>query len=236
MGMPTSIATRWGWRALFGCLLAATFIAVGGPGPARAGDDGAQNSEEEGDFIDRAFRGVLEGIGLKRNAPPAINYHERSPLVVPPTRDLPPPQKATRAAPDPAWPQDKDMAPRKVAKNKPIKQGTEAEEEDMRQLRPDELGGRKPSSGKRTAEGPAPDTTGQQLTPGQLGFQGFSLGKLFDRTPEEVPFKEEPTRGTLTDPPIGLRTPSPKYSYGTKNKMDPDKNGPLDRGAVGSNE
>ena len=104
------------------------------------------------------------------------------------------------------------MAPRKVAKNKPIKQGTEAEEEDMRQLRPDELGGRKPS-GQRTADGsPPPDTTGQQLTPGQLGFQGFSLGKLFDRKPEEVPFKEEPTRGTLTDPPVGLRTPSPKYS------------------------
>ena len=85
-------------------------------------------------------------------------------------------------------------------------------------------------------EGPAPDTTGQQLTPGQLGFQGFSLGKLFDRKPEEVPFKEEPTRGALTDPPVGLRTPSPKYSYGTKNKMDPDKNGPLDRGAVTNNE
>ncbi|MFZ0123305.1 MAG: hypothetical protein WAL48_03850, partial [Xanthobacteraceae bacterium] len=187
-------------------MLAATFIAVSSTGPARAGDDETQNAEE-GDFIDRAFRGVLEGIGLRKDAPPAINYHERSPLVVPPTRDLPPPQKATRAAPDPAWPQDKDKAPRKVAKNKPIKQGTEAEEEDMRQLRPDELGGRKPSSGKRTAEGPAPDTTGQQLTPGQLGFQGFSLGKLFDRTPEEVPFKEEPTRDTLTDPPIGLRTP-----------------------------
>jgi hypothetical protein len=235
MGMPTTIATRWGWRALFGCLLAATFIVVSGAGPVRAGDDETQNAEE-GDFIDRAFRGVLEGIGLRKDAPPAINYHERSPLVVPPTRDLPPPQKATRAAPDPAWPQDKDMAPRKVAKNKPIKQGTEAEEEDMRQLRPDELGGRKPS-GRRTADGsPAPDTTGQQLTPGQLGFQGFNLGKLFDRKPEEVPFKEEPTRGALTDPPVGLRTPSPKYSYGTKNKMDPDKNGPLDRGAVTNNE
>jgi len=221
-------------------MFATTFIAVSGTPPARAGDDQTQNAEEEdGDFIDHAFRGVLEGIGLQRSAPPAINYHERSPLVVPPTRDLPPPQKVTRAAPDPAWPQDKDMAPQRKAAKKVVKQGTEAEEEDMRQLRPDELGGRKPT-GKRTATadgGPAPDTTGQQLTPSQMGFQGInSLGKMFDRTPEEVPFKEEPERSALTDPPTGLRTPSPKYSYGTKNRMDPEKNGPLDRGAMGSNQ
>ena len=48
--------------------------------------------------------------------------------------------------------------------------------------------------------------------------------------------KEEPERSALTDPPTGLRTPSPKYSYGTKNRMDPEKNGPLDRGAMGSNQ
>jgi hypothetical protein len=235
MGMPATIAER-GWRALFGCLLAASVIGFGSTGPVRAGDDEAQNAEEKGDFIDQAFRGVLEGIGLRKDAPPAISYHERSPLVVPPTRDLPPPQKATRAAPDPAWPKDKDIAPRKVAKGKPIKQGTEAEEEDMRQLRPDELGVRRPSSTRTAAGGPAPDTTGQQLTPGQLGFQGWDFNKVFSRAPEEVPFTEEPSRGTLTDPPAGLRTPSPKYSYGTKNKMEPEKNGVLDRGAMGNNQ
>src|SRR5262249_32816254 len=114
---------------------------------------------------------------------------------------------------------------------------TEVEEEDMRQLRPDELGARKPS-GQRTADGsgPAPDTTGQQLTPGQMGFQGWDFGKMLSRTPEEIPFKEEPTRGGLTDPPVGLRTPSPKYSYGSKNKMEPEKNGQLDRGAMNNNQ
>ena len=39
-----------------------------------------------------------------------------------------------------------------------------------------------------------------------------------------VEFKEEPSRGTLTDPPAGLRTPSPKYTYGTKNTLEKDKN------------
>jgi hypothetical protein len=218
-------------------MLALTLITAYGPSPARAGDDEAQNGdEEEGDFIDKAFRGVLHGIGLQNSTAPGINYHERSPLVVPPTRDLPPPQKATRAAPDPAWPQDKDMNPKKVAKKKESKPASEAENEDMRQLRPDELGVRKPSGQRTASGGAAPDTTGEQLTPGQLGFKGFNLGKMFDRTPEEIPFSEEPSRGALTDPPEGLRTPSPKYSYGTKNKMEPDKNGPADQAVGSSNQ
>ncbi len=54
-----------------------------------------------------AFDGILKGIGLKHETDPksAINYTERSPLVVPPTRDLPPP--STQAAvPAPDWPTD----------------------------------------------------------------------------------------------------------------------------------
>jgi hypothetical protein len=220
-------------------MLAAAFLAASGAAPARAADDEAQNSEDDGgDWIDtKIFRGILQGLGLKNSTAPGINYHERSPLVVPPTRDLPPPTKSTSAAPDPAWPKDRDLTPRKVAKKKESKPASEAETEDMRQLRPEELGARKPPEKRTSTAGePAQDTTGQQLTPNQLGFGGFNLGKMFDRTPEEVPFKEEPTRSTLTEPPVGLRTPSPKYSYGTKNTMEPTKNGVLDRGALQSNQ
>jgi hypothetical protein len=237
LGMPATLVKRWGWRALFASMLALTLVTAYSAAPARAGDDETQNAdEEEGDLIDKAVRGVLNGIGLKNTSAPGINYHERSPLVVPPTRDLPPPQKASRAAPDPAWPQDKDMNPKKVAKKKESKPASEAENEDMRQLRPDELGVRKPSGQHTASDGPARDTTGEQLSPSQLGFQGFNLGKMFDRTPEEIPFVEEPTRGALTDPPEGLRSPSPKYSYGTKNKMEPDKNGPADIAAGSRNQ
>jgi hypothetical protein len=214
-----------------GCALVATFFAAGSARPAWAGDDQAENSDDGEDWIDtKIFKGILSGLGLKNTVEPGINYHERSPLVVPPTRDLPPPQKAGTALPTAAaWPKDKDMTPKKVVKKKESKPAGEAEEEDMRQLRPDELGVRRPE-GQRTATAgaPAPDTTGQQLTPKQLGFEGFSVTKMFDRTPEEVKFKEEPTRGALTDPPVGLRTPSPKYTYGTKNTMEPTKNGPAD--------
>jgi hypothetical protein len=235
--MPAIIANRWGWRALLGCALAAAFIAASSAGPAWAADDQAENNEEDGDWIDtKIVKGILHGLGLRNTTEPGINYHERSPLVVPPTRDLPPPQASRPALPDAAWPKDKDMTPKKVVKRKESKPASEAEQEDMRQLRPDELATRKPDNPKVSkSDGPAPDTTGQQLTPKQLGFQGWSLGKLFDRGPEVVEFKEEPSRGSLTDPPAGLRTPSPKYTYGVKNSMDPTKNGPNDQ-AVGQAE
>jgi len=201
-------------------------MAASSAGPAWAGDDQAQNSEEDGDWIDtKIVKGILHGLGLKNTTEPGINYHERSPLVVPPTRDLPTPQTSRSALPDPAWPKDRDMTPRKVVKRKDSKPVSEAEQEDMRQLRPDELATRKADQPKTSkTDGPARDTTGQQLTPSQLGSPGWSLGKLFDRGPEVVEFKEEPTRSSLTEPPAGLRTPSPKYTYGVKNSMDPTKN------------
>ena len=231
---------------LLACGFAACLMAAHGTRPARAGDSNAQSgnaaqnsnaqaSDEESaddDWIDtKIFRGILNGIGLKNTVEPGINYHERSPLVVPPTRDLPAPQAAA-PPPDGAWPKDRDMTPRKVVTRKrSTKQGSDAESEDMRQLRPEELAGPKPT--KRTADaGPQsdPDGRAQQLTPSQLGFQGFNLNptKWFDRGPDVVEFKEEPSRGTLTDPPAGLRTPSPKYTYGTKNSLEPTKNGPAD--------
>jgi hypothetical protein len=248
-GMP-SITTRWGWRALLACGFAACLIAAHSTLPARAGDNNAENKNAENknapssdaqagdddnnadDWIDtKIVKGILNGIGLKNTVEPGINYHERSPLVVPPTRDLPAPQVAA-PQPNSAWPKDKDMTPRKVVtKKRESKPATEAEQEDMRQLRPDELRG--PKAAKRTANaGPQsdPDGRSQQLMPNQLGFQGFNLNptKWFDRGPDVVEFKEEPSRGTLTDPPAGLRTPSPKYTYGTKNALEPEKNGQHD--------
>ena len=66
-------------------------------------------------------------------------------------------------------------------------------------------------------------------------FENLSREQLRKKLGQPVEFKEEPSRGTLTDPPTGLRTPSPKYTYGTKNALEPTKNGPADT-AVGSAE
>ena len=53
-----------------------------------------------------------------------INYGERSPLVVPPTRDLPPPIAAARL-PSPDWPKDPDISKRA---------GSQGQEEEPQQL------------------------------------------------------------------------------------------------------
>jgi len=61
----------------------------------------------------------MQRLGLKA-APGSdgeINYMERAPLVVPPSRDLPPPA-AAGVAPAPDWPKDQPK-PRKNAKAKP---------------------------------------------------------------------------------------------------------------------
>ena len=191
-GMP-SITTRWGWRALLACGFAACLIAAHSTLPARAGDNNAENKNAENknapssdaqagdddnnadDWIDtKIVKGILNGIGLKNTVEPGINYHERSPLVVPPTRDLPAPQVAA-PQPNSAWPKDKDMTPRKVVtKKRESKPATEAEQEDMRQLRPDELRG--PKAAKRTADaGPQsdPDGRSQQLIAEPARFPGL---------------------------------------------------------------
>ncbi len=89
---------------------------------------------------------------------------------------------------------------------------------------------RRPSARPTRGPNPTPTVGASSSLPNQLGFQGFNLNptKWFDRAPDVVEFKEEPSRGTLTDPPTGLRTPSPKYTYGTKNALEPEKNGQHD--------
>lgn len=60
-----------------------------------------------------SFSKILQTIGLSKGADPDadINYTERSPLVVPPSRDLPPPAKDA-AVPAPDWPTDPVKRPR----------------------------------------------------------------------------------------------------------------------------
>lgn len=63
----------------------------------------AQTNGSDGSVLDKMMRTI--GIKRQPDAESAINYTERSPLVVPPTRDLPPP--GTEAAvPTSDWPTD----------------------------------------------------------------------------------------------------------------------------------
>ncbi len=190
--------------------------------------DAADDDEAE-DTVDTKFMlNFLTNLGLRQGNEPGIDYHERSPLVVPPTRDLPKPETNSAAVANPAWPKDPDIQQTKKVKRE-RKNTVAAEEEDMRQLRPDELKSqRSRTASTSSSAGPAPNpdaTRANQMSPSQLGFKGFSWNwkSFFDKEGTTIPFEKEPDRTSLTDPPPGLRTPSSKYQYGSKGKLEPTR-------------
>jgi hypothetical protein len=85
-------------RAALGIVLAGIVAGVGAKA-ARAQTYGSDSGS--------GLNKVLQTIGLEKgpDADSGINYTERSPLVVPPTRDLPPPA-TNAAAPAPDWPSE----------------------------------------------------------------------------------------------------------------------------------
>jgi type IV secretory pathway VirB10-like protein len=219
---PASV--RWTLGCTLAAVLVNSFVVLGSATAVRAAED-----DEAEDTIDTKFmRNFLTNLGLRQGNEPGIDYHERSPLVVPPTRDLPKPEISGGATANPAWPKDPDVQRQKKVKRE-RKGTTQAEQEDMRQLRPDELAAqRSRTASTSAASGPVPNpdaTRASQMSPNQLGFTGFnwSWKGFWDKEGTSVPFVKEPERTTLTDPPPGLRTPSPKYQYGSKNKLEPTR-------------
>src|SRR5579871_1729861 len=89
-------------RACFGAAVGALTLVFAGTS-VRAGDDEAPKG---------MFDGVLSGIGV-RSGPP-IDYRERSPLVVPPKLDLPPPEDAAVQKKGADWPVDAAVKPRQL--------------------------------------------------------------------------------------------------------------------------
>ena len=105
------------WQALRrGLRLAVVAAGIGlvmTAGTARAGDD---EDEDDKTFEEKIIEGIMKGIGGTNMENQGIDYRERSPLVVPPKLDLPPPAGTTAdvKAP-PNWPKDPDDARRKAA-------------------------------------------------------------------------------------------------------------------------
>jgi hypothetical protein len=206
-------------RLALGCMLGAVLIVAGGIASAIAGDD----EEEEDNLPDvQLMRSILKGFGLQRGDN-TIEYHERSPLVIPPNRDLPPPESAAAAKPNtPNWPVDAEVKRRKVAAAAAKKVSSI---DESRALQPFEM---QPGGSGADVKGkaqPAPysdsTTTGAPLSPSQLGFNGWSFNDLFGNKPSSTTFTSEPARATLTEPPVGYRTPSPDQPYAVTSGAKP---------------
>lgn len=182
-------------------------------GAARAQDD-----DDDKTFEEKIIDGLMKGVGATNMDNSSIDYRERSPLVVPPKLDLPPPVSASTEVNAPNWPKDPDEEARKARKEARKKSKALTPWEAARPLTPSELNAAKTtaSSGSGNLDPLQPGVTSNPaLSPSQLGFDG-RFSSLFGGSKEEkAEFKGEPPREALTQPPAGYQTPSPNYAYGT---------------------
>jgi hypothetical protein len=198
---------------------------------ARAGDD----DEDDKTFEEKVIENVMKGIGATNMQNSDIDYRERSPLVVPPKIDLPPPTSASTEKAAPNWPKDPDEARRRadIAKRKKDKKNTRAADiesaEAARVLSPSELNaaGQRPTTtaaDARNSDSLKPgDTASNPLMPSDLGYSGGFMGMFKGNKSEATEFKQEPPRESLTQPPPGYQTPSSSFMYGTGPKESLNK-------------
>jgi len=191
-------------RSLRGVRLAAGVAALGTclvTGMARAED--AADGDELKDRFMRAFSldkiGEVTGLRKSEDQKAGIEYRERSPLVVPKSRDLPPPETGTPVATPTNWPHD------------PGANTT--------------VGTRKAKTTPTVVTTQQPGTS--ELPAGRGGGGGIDWGAISmpwtKKKAETVQFTGEPARETLTQPPAGYQTPSPDYAYGTNTEVQPEK-------------
>ena len=210
-------------RALRFAAIAVGIGLVMASGPARAADD---EEEDDQTFEEKIIEGIMRGMGGTNMENRGIEYRERSPLVVPPRLDLPPPASSSAEIMAPNWPKDPDVQRRKAAAAARKKENKDPREA-ARPLSPAELEVGRTAAPARTNNDPVQPGTSHHnpvLSPSQLGFTG-GLSNLFGggSKTETAPFKGEPTRETLTQPPPGYQTPSSNFAYGTGPKESLNK-------------
>ena len=211
-------ARRGLWLAL---KLSAVALGIGlvmSAGPVRAGDDG--DDDDDMTFEEKLIDNLMSGLGGKSMEKKGIEYRERSPLVVPPKLDLPPPASA-EATNAPNWPKDPDEKRRKEAiaqRKKGGRNGAAEYWKNAQPLSPAELNANKTAAAEKTTRDPvAPgsDVNHPTMSPAELGYTGGLWNMFSNNKNEAKPFTSEPPRQSLTEPPPGYQTPSSSYAYGT---------------------
>jgi hypothetical protein len=199
----------------------------------------AQNASEEELPSDTKFlRKLFKEFGMQMDGE-AVEFRERAPLVVPPSRDLPPPQSGDVTARNPAWPKDPDVRRRNeavttAASKARLRGAAEAMVEEGRALRPNELEvGRVAATNSGRVL--SPEEAARPMSPNDLGTKGlmdlFSFNKKGEAPAE---FTQEPPRSTLTEPPPGYQTPSSAQAYGPGTaRSEPAKPSTVTERAVG---
>jgi len=183
----------------------------------------AQQAADDDDdtFEQKIIKNILGGMGVDVGKP-GIEYRERSPLVIPPSLDLPAPASGAAAvAGNPAWPRDPERK-KVTAQKRTNVRATMDDPGGSSVMTPEEL--RRAPPGRRdritdpSKSGSVQDIEiGRTLRPSELGqtesiFNWRALTGNYGN--ETAKFEGEPGRGSLTQPPPGYQTPSPSYPYG----------------------
>ncbi len=205
-------------------------------GAARAGDDQQRDDRSITEKISDGFKSMIRGTNMDNRG---IDYRERSPLVVPPKLDLPPPAASTNNVQVANWPKDPDERQRKAViaakkKNAPPPARVQAAPGAVVAAGPAHPiniapppedppipGTSRPAYGNDSNGTARIDPVYDQ--PGDL-FKGGasvisdSIGDPFGlfggkKTDTAVAPGTEPTREALTQPPAGYQSPSPNYPY-----------------------
>jgi hypothetical protein len=212
-------------------------------GAARAGDD--QDDRSITEKITDSFKSTIRGTNMDNRG---IDYRERSPLVVPPKLDLPPPAASTDDVKVTNWPKDPDERQRRAViaakkKNAPpvARVQTSGEVAAAGTPRPINIapppedppipGTTRPAYANDTngtaRTDPVYDQPGDLLKGGASALVPSSVSDAFDinswfgskkADATAVAPGTEPTREALTQPPSGYQTPSPNYPYAQESK------------------
>ncbi len=173
---------------------------------------------------------LLGAAGLLDLPKDPIDYSERSPLVVPPSADLPRPgETADIKRLNPEWPVDQDIKRAKAAA-KEAKKPIDAPNDQFyagRLARPGDSKVAQKNAG--TGTGDVMSENEKQgffrISPTELGFKGWN-------NKEEIKFDSEPARTSLLQPPPGYQTPSSNAPYGIVEDEKPTvSNNTYDRGS-----
>jgi hypothetical protein len=189
----------------------------------------AAEDEEEVPLDTKLLRQFMKDLGLQRNGD-GIEFRERAPLVVPPSRNLPPPRSEPSYTANPAWPKDPDVTQRKADATKkklPARTAAEVMDHDGRPLSRDELEKGRLPAGMKAGGSSTPEESGRAMKPSELGSKSiFSdmFSAIGPEKPETAEFTGEPVRESLTKPPPGYQTPSANAPYGFDPRSNKEKN------------
>ena len=203
-------------RVLLACACGALVALSGANAVAQ------QLDEDEDTFEQKIIKNILEGLGVDVGRRNGIEYRERSPLVIPPSLDLPPPEAADAAAArNPAWPREQERKKAVTVNRQPLKRAGPEDPGQHAAMTPDELRrGANPRAPRITDPSQSGSSVenyeGRPLRPNELGSSSIFNWRALTGSyaPEEAKFEGEPGRGTLTQPPPGYQTPSAGQPYG----------------------